>query len=139
MTYVFAMPRARLSEKDAFLKEALMRVVRLALVVLGVLIVIAGILIAPLPGPMGMPVVVVGLMVVLRNSFRARKQFIRFQRAHPKMIFPLRRLLRREPEVLPVAWQQALRVEKLVVPKSWRRAVRWRKAWKRRGAAKVAA
>jgi hypothetical protein len=139
MTYVFAMPRARLSEKDAFLKEAMMRVVRLALVVLGVLIVIAGILIAPLPGPMGMPIVVVGLMVVLRNSFRARKQFIRFQRAHPKMIFPLRRLLRREPEVLPVAWQQALRVEKLVVPKSWRRAVRWRKAWKRRGAARAAA
>jgi hypothetical protein len=55
------------------------------------------------------------------------------------MIFPLRRLLRREPEVLQVAWQQALRVEKLVVPKSWRRAVRWRKAWKRRGAAKAAA
>lgn len=138
MTYVFAMPRARLSERDAFLREALSRALRLVLVVVGLLIVITGVIIAPLPGPMGLPVVVIGLMVVLRNSFYARKQFIRFQRAHPKMIFPLRRLLRREPEVFPVAWQQALRAEKLVVPKSWRRAVRWRKGWKKRRAAKAA-
>ncbi len=139
MTYVFAMPRARISEKDAFVRDALLRALRFVLVVLGVLVVVAGVLIAPLPGPMGLPVVVVGLMIVLRNSFQARKQFIRFQRAHPKMIFPLRRLLRREPEVLQVAWQQALRVEKLIVPKGWRRAVRWRKSWKRRAAAKAAA
>jgi hypothetical protein len=139
MTYVFAMPRARLNEKDAFVREALYRALRFGLVAIGLLIVVAGVLIAPLPGPMGLPVVVVGLMIVLRNSFRARKQFIRFQRAHPKMVFPLRRLLRREPEVMPVAWQQALRMERLVLPKHWRRAVRWRKGMKRRAAAKAAA
>jgi hypothetical protein len=139
MTYVFAMPRARINEKDAFVREALFRALRLGLVAIGLLIVVVGVLIAPLPGPMGLPVVVVGLMIVLRNSFRARKQFIRFQRAHPKMVFPLRRLLRREPEVMPVAWQQALRIERLVLPKGWRRAVRWRKALKRKAAAKAAA
>lgn len=139
MTYVFAMPRARLNEKDAFVREALSRALRFGLVAIGLLIVVAGVLIAPLPGPMGLPVVVVGLMIVLRNSFRARKQFIRFQRAHPKMVFPLRRLLRREPEVMPVAWQQTLRIERLVLPKGWRRAVRWRKGVKRRAAAKAAA
>jgi hypothetical protein len=138
MTYVFAMPRVRLNEKDAFVREALSRMLRLGLVVIGLLIVLTGVLIAPLPGPMGLPVVVVGLMIVLRNSFRARKQFIRFQRAHPKMIFPLRRLLRREPEVMPVAWQQALRIERLILPKDWRRAARWRKSLKRRAAAKAA-
>lgn len=138
MSYTFAMPRVRLTERDVFVREALLRVLRFALVIVGLLIVIAGVLIAPLPGPMGLPIVVLGLMIVLRNSFRARKQFIRFQRAHPKVVFPLRRLLRREPEVFPVAWQQALRMEKLVVPKSWRRAVRWRKALKRRAAAKAA-
>ena len=42
------------------------------------------------------PLTVVGLMLVLRNSFKARKQFVRFQHAHPKLIFPLRRLLRRD-------------------------------------------
>jgi hypothetical protein len=75
---------------------------------------------------------VAGLMLVLRNSFRARKQFVRFQHAHPKLLFPLRRLLRREPEVMPVAWQQVLRVEKLVLPRRWRVAKGWRQALKRR-------
>ena len=53
-------------------------------------------------------VIVVGLMLVLRNSFKARRTFVRFQHAHPKMVFPIRRLLRRDPEILLVAWQQAL-------------------------------
>jgi hypothetical protein len=70
-------------------------------------------------------------MLVLRNSFKARKQFVRFQHAHPKLVFPLRRLLRREPEVVLVAWQQVLRIERLIVPRRWRAAVRWRKSLKR--------
>jgi hypothetical protein len=36
------------------------------------------------------------------------------------MLFPIRRLLRREPEVFPVAWQQVLRMEKMVTPKRYR-------------------
>lgn len=123
---------------DDLARELIARFLRGFLVVLGVLIVIAGFLIAPLPGPMGLPVVVIGLMLILRNSFKARKQFVRFQHAHPKLIFPLRRLLRREPEVFPVAWQQALRVERLIVPRKWRMAARWRKSFKRRAAAKQA-
>ena len=46
--------------------------------------------------------------------------FVKVQRAHPRTITPIRRLLRREPEVIPVLWQQALRVEKLVLPKRFR-------------------
>ena len=49
---------------------------------------------------------VVGLMLVLRNSFKARRQFVRIQHAHPKMVFPLLRLMRREPEIVQVFWQQ---------------------------------
>ncbi len=79
-----------------------------------------------------MPLTVAGLMLVLRNSFRARKQFVRFQHAHPKLLFPLRRLLRREPEVMPVAWQQVLRMERLIIPRSLRRAKRWRRSLKQR-------
>ena len=100
--------------------------------------VVLGIAIAPLPGPGGIPVIVVGLMIMLRNSFAARRQFVRFQRAHPKLIFPIRRLLRREPEVLQVAWQQTLRMERLVLPSKWRVGVRLRRSLKR-GAAKRAA
>ena len=112
---------------DDLAREIVNRLVRWGLVLLGLVIVLAGILIAPLPGPGGIPVIVVGLMIVLRNSFYARRQFVKIQRAHPKLIFPIRRLLRRDPEVVPVAWQQALRVERIVLPQSWRFLVRSRK------------
>lgn len=103
------------------------RIGRALLVALGALIMVLGVAIAPLPGPMGMPLVVIGLMLVLRNSFKARRQFVRFQHAHPKMIFPIRRLLRREPEVVLVFWQQSLRIERVVLPARLRFAVRLRR------------
>jgi uncharacterized membrane protein len=124
----------RRSEADEIARDIVQRVVRWSLLGLGVLIVLAGIAIAPLPGPGGVPVIVVGLMIILRNSFRARRVFVRAQRKHPKMLFPIRRLLRREPEVLPVAWQQVLRIEKLLVPKRFRLARRARLRLRRRAA-----
>jgi len=133
MNFAIAMTPVRFSAADELARELLGRIIRAALVLLGLVFIAAGFLIAPLPGPMGLPLTVIGLMLVLRNSFKARKQFVRFQHAHPKLVFPLRRLLRREPEVILVAWQQALRIEKLVVPRRWRVAKRWRKALKRRG------
>lgn len=129
----FAMPRARRTADD-LARDLVARFTRVALVIIGLLIVVAGVLIAPLPGPMGLPVMVVGLMLILRNSFKARKQFVRFQHAHPRLVFPIRRLLRREPEVFPVAWQQVLRVERLIAPRRYRVASRWRKALRRRAA-----
>ena len=134
MFHALTMPRARRYASEEIARDFAGRIVRALLVVLGLVIVLAGVLIAPLPGPMGLPVVVVGLMVVLRNSFKARRQFVRFQRAHPRMVFPIRRLLRREPEVLQVAWQQALRIERLIVPRRFRFAVRTRRRFKRRTA-----
>jgi len=126
------MPRARRYATDDIARDVAGRIVRALLVVLGLIVVLAGVLIAPLPGPMGLPVVVVGLMIVLRNSFKARRQFVRFQRAHPRMVFPIRRLLRREPEVVQVFWQQVLRVERLIVPRKYRFAVRLRRRFRRR-------
>lgn len=131
----FALPtmlRARRNASDDLAREIVGRIVRFLLVLVGLLICLAGVLIAPLPGPGGLPVIVVGLMIVLRNSFKARRHFVRFQRAHPKVVFPIRRLLRREPEVLQVAWQQTLRVERLVVPKRFRFAIRSRRYLRRR-------
>lgn len=137
MNYALTMSRVRRYASDDLAREILGRIMRPLLVALGVVIVLAGIAIAPLPGPGGLPVIVVGLMIVLRNSYKARRQFVRFQRAHPKMVFPIRRLLRREPEVLPVAWQQALRVERLLLPRRFRVAVRARRRMRRRAATKV--
>lgn len=132
MNLALAMPPVRFSAADELARELLGRISRVVLVALGLILIVAGFLIAPLPGPLGVPVTVVGLMLVLRNSFKARKQFVRFQHAHPKLLFPLRRLLRREPEVFPVAWQQVLRMERLVLPRRWRVAKRWRQSFKQR-------
>jgi hypothetical protein len=81
-----------------------------------------------LPGHLGLPVLVIGLIILLRNSRPARRRFIGLQRRHPKLVFPIRRLLRREPEVMPVAWQQVLRLERMILPRQWRpaRAIRRR-------------
>ena len=108
------------------------RLVRFGLVVLGGLIILAGIAIAPLPGPGGIPVIVVGLMVVLRNSFKARRQFVRLHHAHPRVISPIRRLLRRDPQILKMSWHQALKIERLLAPKGLRFMVRSRRLFRRR-------
>lgn len=94
---------------------------------LGLLIILAGGLVSPLPGPAGLPLVLVGLVVILRSSYKAKRLFVRLQRAHPRLLSPLRRLLGRDPKVVAVLWQQSLRVEKLVVPRRWRFAVRVRR------------
>jgi hypothetical protein len=88
----------------------------------GWLLVGVGLLGALLPLHPGLPILVLGLIVVLRNSRQARRQFIGLQRRHPRVVFPIRRLLRRDPEVLPVAWQQMLRTERLILPRKWRPA-----------------
>lgn len=108
------------------------RLVRFGMMVLGGLIVIAGILIAPLPGPMGLPVATVGLILILRNSYMARRAFVRFQRAHPRTLYPVRRLLKRRPEVLPVFWQLLLRTERLLIPRRYRVAIQGRRLFQRR-------
>jgi hypothetical protein len=127
------MPSLRVTRAaDEVARQMAARIGRALLVALGVVIMVLGVAIAPLPGPMGMPLVVVGLMLVLRNSFKARRQFVRFQHAHPKMVFPIRRLLRREPEVVLVFWQQSLRIERVVLPASLRFAVRCRRYVRRR-------
>lgn len=129
------MPRARRYATDDLAKEVAGKVLRPFLVVLGIVIVLGGILISPLPGPGGIPVIVIGLMLVLRNSFKARRQFVKFQRAHPRIISPIRRLLRRDPEVLVVAWQQTLRIERLILPSRIRFVGRLRRHLRRRGRA----
>ncbi|MDO9474161.1 MAG: PGPGW domain-containing protein [Caulobacter sp.] len=130
MSLVLTMPRAFTSADDAA-RAFVARVKRWALIGLGVAIILLGIAIAPLPGPGGLPVIVVGLMVLLRNSFWAKRQFVRFQRAHPRTVFPIRRLLRREPEVFPVFWQGILRTERVILTKERRFAKRLRRRFRK--------
>ena len=45
---------------------------------------------------------------------------------------PIRRLLRRDPEIIPIFWQQTLRVERVVLPKRFRFARKLRLRMRRR-------
>lgn len=123
---------------DEYAREIAGRIGRFLLLVLGGAIMLVGLVTAPLPGHIGLPLLVVGLMIVLRNSFKARRQFVRMQRAHPKMVFPIRRLMRREPEIVLVFWQQYLRMERLVLPRRARFAVKARRSLRRRWRAREA-
>ncbi len=106
--------------------------VRLLLQAAGWFLIVGGLLLELTPVRLGVPMVAIGVIVLLRNSYRARRQFIHLQRRHPRFVFPVRRLIRREPEVFPVLWQQFLRFEKLVLPRSWRRGAHWRRRYFRR-------
>ena len=131
----FAMPSLRVYRAtDDLAREVAARIRRFGMVALGFAIIGVGVLIAPLPGPGGIPVIVVGLMVVLRNSFKARRQFVRLNRAYPKTLYPIRRLLRRDPEILALFYLQTLRVERVLLPKRVRFVKGLRRRFGRRAA-----
>ncbi len=116
------------------------RGIRWLLMGLGFVLIFLGAAAQLTPLPIHVPgllVIVGGLVLVLRGSYAARRTFIRVQRRHPKVVFPLRRLLRREPEVMPVAWQSFLRAERgvyriLRLPRRWRMGVAARRRMVRR-------
>jgi len=122
---------------DDLARDLAARIARWLLLALGGIVMLAGLVLAPLPGHIGLPLLVIGLMIVLRNSFKAKRQFLRIQHAHPNMVFPIRRLMRREPEIVQVFWQQYLRVERLVLPRRIRFAVRTRRWFKLRARPRV--
>lgn len=127
------MPSLRVHRaSDEFARELAARVARWLLLALGLVIMLVGLPLVALPGHLGLPLMVIGLMIVLRNSFKAKRQFLRMQQAHPKVVFPIRRLMRRDPEIIPVAWQQYLRLERLLLPRRLRFAGRCRRYLGRR-------
>lgn len=131
MSLAMPSPRAAGRATIGLAPEILGRILRPALVVLGGLIVLFGLLIGPLPGPGGIPVVTIGLIVILRNSYKAKRMFMRYLHRWPKVLYPIRRLMRREPEIVPVFWQQYLRAERFAVPKRYRVGVRAHRKLKR--------
>jgi hypothetical protein len=70
------------------------RLARTGWVALGVVVVISGALIGALPGPGGIPIVSLGLVMILKNSRGARRAFIRAQRRWPRALTPVRQALR---------------------------------------------
>src|SRR3569623_1634630 len=58
--------------------------VRIALVVLGFLLIAVTPLVGPIPGPGGVNVFAAGLSLVLKYSGWAKRLYVRFKRRHPK-------------------------------------------------------
>ncbi|OYX30095.1 MAG: hypothetical protein B7Y99_12080 [Caulobacterales bacterium 32-69-10] len=106
--------------------QALRQAMRWIGIALGLALMGLGLLGALLPTHLLGIFLVLGLILVLRNSRTARKRFVRMHRRHPRFVHPLRRLLRKKPEVWPVIWHEVLRLERLL-PRSWRRLRRWRR------------
>ena len=52
---------------------------------LGVLLVIGGILISPLPGPGGVFLIAPGMALILKTSMWAKRRYVRFKRKQPKV------------------------------------------------------
>ena len=122
------MPSLRVDRAtDELAREIASRIKRGGMVLLGFGVIILGIIIAPIPGPGGIPVITVGVMIVLRYSFKAKREFIRLTRAHPKVLSPIRRLLRRDPEYLAIFYHQHLRVERILLPPRFRFSARLRR------------
>ncbi len=104
-------------EDDSEVWTALRRVRRGAWVAIGFVLVAFGALSVWIPFTLhiGGVFVVIGLIMVLRNSRRLRRRFVVWSRRHPRWGWPLRRLLRKKnPQVWPVLWHEALRMERLL-------------------------
>lgn len=73
--------------------DPLARLRQILLIAMGWTIVALGLVLMPLPGPFGVPLVVVGGLLLLRNSALARRRLIRWKRsASPRLAFLVRRL-----------------------------------------------
>lgn len=71
---------------------SLARVRQLTLIGTGWTIIGLGALISPLPGPFGLPVAMVGGIILLRNSADARRLFVRSKRRYPRLFKPVERI-----------------------------------------------
>ena len=65
------------------------------LFVIGVILVIAGIAISPVPGPGGVFLIAPGLALILKTSMWAKRNYVRFKRWQPKAGHVADRALRR--------------------------------------------
>jgi hypothetical protein len=131
MSQTFTTPLAHARPRPGSRTGALRGMLRLALLAFGILLIAVGLVGAVLPFHLGLPVLVIGLAVVLRSSIGAKREFVRWQRRHPNWVFPLRRLMRREPEVVHVMWHSMLRTERFL-PRKLRVLVRLRRGLRRR-------
>ena len=67
------------------------RLLKWLMILVGILLVIIGLLTFPLPLPIGLPIFLFGVVLLLRYSSDAKRILVRLRKRHP----PLRNLLNR--------------------------------------------
>jgi hypothetical protein len=90
-------------------------VFKLIMMIAGGLLVALGLVISPLPGPLGLPVMLVGLVLLLRSSTWIKRQFVKLVQKHPKWLGPLRSLMRPHAKFVAIFWRFMLRAERLAL------------------------
>ena len=73
------------------LRWATLRIVML----FGAALILIGIVLAPLPLPLGLPLIAVGAIIVVNTSTTAKRWFLRWLRRHPGVLRRLRAMTRR--------------------------------------------
>lgn len=92
----------------------------------GGLLMLVGVVITPLPGPFGVPVILAGLIIMLRSSTWVKRYFVRLTQKHPRFMRPVRALLRPGAKVVALLWLNALRMERRVLGRKRRFLYRFR-------------
>ncbi|MDI7774206.1 hypothetical protein [Asticcacaulis sp. EMRT-3] len=105
--------RCRIRAAKRAIKRFSRRVLGWLLIALGLSLIAAGFVLIIIPGHYFL--IVFGLVLVLGNSFWARRQFVHLKRRHPNWVMPIRKLLRRNPPVVSVFWQQVLKAERFIL------------------------
>ncbi|MGN6423948.1 MAG: hypothetical protein ACTHLA_11615 [Asticcacaulis sp.] len=86
----------------------------------GAFLIALGAVVTPLPGPFGVPIMLVGLVLILRGSVWVKRLFVRLMQKYPRVMRPLRALLRPGARVVSLLWLHSLRIERRFVPQRFR-------------------
>lgn len=100
--------------------------IKLLMTLLGLGLMLVGVVITPLPGPFGVPIILLGLIILLRSSVWVKRLFVRLVQKYPKVLRPLRAMLRPGAKVVALLWLQAMRIERRLLPARWRFMYRFR-------------
>jgi hypothetical protein len=84
-----------MTKRDSWRRMMDKPIVEWALFALGVLLVIAGFAIAPVPGPGGIFLIAPGLALILKTSMWAKRHYVKVTRWQPKAGHWMDRALRR--------------------------------------------
>lgn len=86
----------------------------------GAFLIAVGAVVTPLPGPFGVPIMLVGLVLILRGSVWVKRLFVRLMQKYPRVMRPLRALLRPGARIVSLMWLNSLRIERRFVPQRFR-------------------